>query len=456
MLAEAPSTINVRYELGHVQLSGAVNQRVKITAQALIQRLMERVGNRSIDLICIAAGIYAMDRVVKRSKSASNESGIRTFVVCFHVADLEYWRRQTVTNQLTEILHFLTGDYWLISVAPHARDENRRHQGILSLANAARPSRVALYSGGLDSAAGLACQLLRGHRDLLLLSVGHQSTIRRGCVDQVRELRHILPQAASLYHASFVIHLDHAETMRRQEQTQRARGFLFCTSAAIVASACGIRDIDVFENGPGAINLPLVSGALSDGLATRGAHPAFLLKISEFVSQALGSEIAFHLPFIEQTKASMIAELISTPFLTSWVQKSRSCVHSSWREPGITHCGVCPACIERRQAFLAAGVVDAFTRYSKDVFLLDDPLEDDYLRSYLDDALAWKRGKRGDSAVRKRLDEHRILSDLGHLPIDKMDALLRKHASEKLAVYGNLIDGASLAPSANSEWRAVA
>lgn len=443
MPRERDDTVHVHYEAGSVRLSGAVNQRLRISAEALIGNLVERSSDRAIDLLSIAAGAYALDRVVRRRKTkVKNEFGGRTFKVCFHVADATHWEGRA-KDQLTDLLYFLTSDVWLLSFALHDRSSFQRVQKTLELADAERPERLALYSGGLDSAAGLGCQLLRGQRNILLLTVGHQSTIRSRCIRQLRQLRWTMPQASTLFRASFIVHLDNAKELKEQETSQRVRGFLFCTAAALVAAAWGIHDIDLYENGPGAINLPLVAGAGSNGLSTRGAHPSFLAKMTGLASDALEHELVFGLPFLWSTKASMVREIAREPKLVPWVEQSLSCVHSSLRVPVTSHCGKCPACIERRQAFSAAGIDSDQTGYKTDLLTLADPLKDDYFRAYLENARGWMVG---DPRLKQRLQEHRRLSDMEDLNAEEVEALFYRHAREVIQVYGGML---------TPEWRPV-
>src|SRR5690606_29891616 len=122
-----------------------------------------------------------------------------------------------------------------------------------------------------------------------------------------------------------------AKRISLQERSQRSRAFLFYATAAVIAQACEIENIEVFENGVGAINLPLMTGMLAGGLATRGAHPTFLKLMSQLASAVAEKPIRYSLPFATQTKAEMLAPL-KAHRLDSWAQLSRSCVHTSWRE----------------------------------------------------------------------------------------------------------------------------
>lgn len=120
--------------------------------------------------------------------------------------------------------------------------------------------------------------------------------------------------------------------------------------------------------------------------------------------------------------------------MSDWLKRSRSCIHSSLRISGKRHCGHCAACIERRQAFRAAGITDDSRDYIVDLFDGGMPKELDYLLTYLENARDWTTHR---PLVRSRLERHRILSDMTHLPLDSMEDLLMRHALETISIYGH-------------------
>lgn len=443
MLAELPQQIEVRYSPGMVQVSGAVSQRVRITMQSMLQGMFPSVSDRLLDLVEIAAGVYAIDRIYRRSPTKSNEAGARILPICFYISEPLYWTEPAITNQVAELLHFLTGDLWLLSFAQGERAPRVR-QSVIDFGWGRQAGHVALYSGGLDSAAGLANELLEGHRDFILLTAGHQASIRRRAMRQLIALRPLLPNAASLTHLAFVVNLQNPARMRIQEMTQRSRGFLFCAAAAMVATCCGVPAVHVYENGHGAFNLPLGTGALSGGFATKGAHPTFLRMMSDLVSETLSSSVNFVLPFADFTKAEMVAKLNGVPGLAAWLTSSCSCVHSSWRERGVSHCGHCPACIERHQSFFGAGMQDQ-TAYSRQLWGRSDPLGNDYLRAYLDDALGWLEQ---DLRVLRRFRQHCGMSNIPSEDRDRLAQLCHRHAQEVVATYGQLPQSPTLRDAA--------
>ena len=276
---------------------------------------------------------------------------------------LIFWTQPDIRNLLLEILTFLTDDDWAFDfkLAQQTLGDSG-HQEFLDLPKDFHPEHGALYSGGLDSAAGLVNRHIAGANNFMLVTVGHQSGLHRRIERQIESLKRLLKSTERagprILHSTLTTSLKggKAKRMRQQERTQRSRAFLFCSAAAIAANEFGLNTIEMFENGVGAINLPLMTGMLSSGLSTRGAHPTFLRLMSELVTKVANSQIQFVLPFITKTKGEMLQELKLTDGVATWAQDSRSCVHTSLREKGKTHCGRCPACIERRQAFLSAGI----------------------------------------------------------------------------------------------------
>lgn len=409
-----------------------------MVVDAPLRSLLSYPTPRSLDLLTIASGVYAADRAVKRVAGDSNETGIRTLRLDVAVHDLSFWQRAEITEAATRILCFLTDENWSLTFKQAAAESlPLERQARLDFPWIPRPRRVALFSGGLDSAAGLANRVLAGVNDSLLLTVGHHSRLHRQCAFQVQQLGDLTRTPRQL-HATLVVRLRGgvAERMNAQEQSQRSRAFLFASAGAVVAQACGAGEIEVFENGVGAINLPLMTGMLRGGMATRGAHPTFLAWMSELASHVAEQPVRYTLPFAALTKAEMLLPLQARG-LDEWLRVSRSCIHTSLRARK-SHCGQCPGCIERRQAFVAAGIDGRVAdNYVVDV-LADAPLSlksADYLRRYLDDAVDWLGGA---ASVRRRLAWHLEATDVAPDEHAAIARLQDCHAHEVIETFGRL------------------
>ncbi|MCA9118170.1 MAG: 7-cyano-7-deazaguanine synthase, partial [Planctomycetaceae bacterium] len=84
-------------------------------------------------------------------------------------------------------------------------------------------------------------------------------------------------------------------------------------------------------------------------------RPEFTAAMRQALGLADWHQVDLYCPFVNLTKADIVrrgAEL-SVPFAETW-----SCY-----EGGQQHCGLCGTCVERREAFEQAGIVDP-TSYS--------------------------------------------------------------------------------------------
>lgn len=425
-----------------LQINGAVEQSVKLNANGFFRSLLCLPQRRSVDLLRVAAGVYAIDRICKRRKRGGNESGARQLQLTFAVQDVDFWQQADVQNLILEILQLLSGDDWRLEFvsAGHVA-EDPGYQEFLPLPASRRAERVGLYSGGLDSAAGLVNRLMADADNYLLVTVDHRSGLHTRIRAQLGELAEILVKhgrtAPSYLHSTLGTSLagGKAKRMAMQEKTQRSRAFLFCTAAAIAADAYRLETVEMFENGVGSINLPLMSGMLGNGLATNGAHPTFLHLMSKLASLVARRPIRFVLPFADLTKAEMLKELSASPELAVWAQASRSCIHTSIRDAGKTHCGHCPGCIERRQAFKVAGITEDVGVYQMDIFsdAIAKEGEAAYFGLYQLEALDWLSDRDGP---RDRMKNHLRLSGVPEAEDERIMKLQVKHSREVFEAFG--------------------
>jgi 7-cyano-7-deazaguanine synthase in queuosine biosynthesis len=406
-----------------------IRQNVFIGLNAFFKMLPRALSPRVVDLLVISSGVYVIDRIVSRTGMGGSHGGVRTFDVSFAVQDPAFWSCPEITEALCDTLGFLTGDDWSFSFDVSAENG---YQHALPIPWTA-PRRIALLSEGLDSAAGLADQVANGQSPIMTVTVAHYSALRTRTQRQIETLRKQLP-AAELYTASLVVGLRQgmAQNLRDQERTQRSRAFLFCAASIAAACACGVERVDLYENGVGAINLPLMTGMLFGGLATRGAHPTFLKKMSALGSAVTERSLVFCLPYIDSTKGEMLVRMRGLG-IEPWLQRSRSCIHTSLRLPQVTHCGVCPACIERRQAFAVANIEEDATAYAVDLF--QETLHGGgrrYFDLFLEGAASLLAD---DPRTLRRLRTCITVTGIGGTEYPRLHRLLRRHAEEIQNVF---------------------
>jgi hypothetical protein len=99
--------------------------------------------------------------------------------------------------------------------------------------------------------------------------------------------------------------------------------------------------------------------------ATRSAHPKFLRLMSRLASLIAERDVEFRLPFRLMTKGELARRLREND-LERLANLSASCVHFPQRHCEQKQCGICSACIFRRQAMATAGIKEPEDAYEYD------------------------------------------------------------------------------------------
>lgn len=301
-----------------------------------------------LDLARIGAAIYIADRLMQRPPLRPSYYPSRNLQLRFEVSDPDFWRE--IESHVRAPLQFLSDDQITLEFDYAASPPPRWVNLPLFKEDC---DVLALYSGGLDSAAGLVKRVADSNQQVLTVNVEHQPHQRKRIGDQIRSLPvdlrlRVMP---TFTRATLI----NAPPIKNQETTQRLRSFFFCALAGAVASRVGIDVIEVFENGIGAVNLPPMEGMFCGGLATRGAHPHFLRLMSQLVSKVGGRITVFKLPFKWWTKGEMVRYAIERG-AEAVLAQTVSCVHYPLRQLGpAKQCGRCPGCLGHLQAMYAAG-----------------------------------------------------------------------------------------------------
>jgi 7-cyano-7-deazaguanine synthase in queuosine biosynthesis len=325
---------------------------------------------RQVDLVRWAGAIHLADGRAKRLRQVN---GHRRPVVEVELLDPDFWERPETASLLKGCVDFLSGgDDW--TFRPR-KDTITSHSQQRSLFAGVGPRPVVcVYSGGLDSAAGLPARLVEDQgQEFLPVTVRYQS--QRGRLVQehfdllqsrgLAQPRQVRPLQVGAYTMNDRLRRDFG--IRLREVTHRCRPFLFLAVAGLVAHLEAVDVVEVYESGVGAVNLPLVSGG-SGWRTTRSTHPEFLRWMGELVSHVNGSAVRYRLPFLDRTKGEMVRRLAQMG-LAELALKSVSCItHPLRRGHTQRQCGHCPACVFRRQAMWHAGIREPDDFYLTDVF----------------------------------------------------------------------------------------
>ncbi len=317
------------------------------------------------DFLRIAVSVYVADRLLRRKRRCHPGNHRREVNLTIEVAEPDFWK-DGLLQRLSESLNFVSGDAWDLSLTNLDCSLAPERQLSLSFPMP-RDVRVCLYSGGLDSAAGLAQQLSKEpNRMTIPVTIWHQGGQRGSVKRQLAILQRTFLKSEVKPFIAKANLFESARTNGKEEPSQRTRSLLFCAAGAAVASLVGASEVEMYESGVGAINLPLLAG-LTGAKSTRSSHPAFLRQMTEIVSLIAQRSIRFQLPFAWQTKAEVVS-LLKPLDLEGLAQATASCSSYPLREKGAKQCGCCSACIFRRHALLTAGIDEPIGTYKVDLF----------------------------------------------------------------------------------------
>lgn len=307
------------------------------------------LSDAAADLLEVASTIYATDRLVPRGpwrRSGYGSDWRRAMRVRIPVRDISAWHG--VRRHLAAMLSWLTDDDWTLEFAAGQGPLTKLQQPLLPVPLS--DVDVLLFSGGLDSTAGLARDLSGAVRDVVAVSVYTNSRMQ---VLQ-REIVGVLNRTA--HRRALPVQYQVQLGLDDRENTQRSRGFLFLAAGVASAWALGRDRLRVHENGIGAINLPYLRSQVGSQ-ATRAVHPRTVTMMEQLARQLSGHPFTIETPHLEMTKAELVRAC--SPVADGALSRSLSCDYGfATRIPGTRPCGACTSCLLRRQALHAAGRSD--------------------------------------------------------------------------------------------------
>ena len=298
---------------------------VNLHLQSPSSILLAQVGARAVDLVRIAAYVYAADQSVSRGGEADahGDNWSRDFTWCLPVDDLD--PSETLGS----------------------------------------PDGVYLFSGGMDSLCAVvesAAQL--GKRPLL---VSHSPAFNIAS-RQINLARCLKERFAGQWTFPLIRLAIHRSGSDASDYSQRTRSFLFASLGSVIAQGLGLGEVYLADNGVVSLNLP-INGQLAGTKASRSTHPKFLRRFNRFIEAVLPDGPQVSKPLWDRTRAETLQILQGTNSV-ELLEETNSCAHGRYRTRLQAHCGVCSQCIDRRFATLAAGLepYDPPERYEIDIF----------------------------------------------------------------------------------------
>ncbi|MDL2196515.1 Qat anti-phage system QueC-like protein QatC [Shewanella algae] len=330
----------------HSRASGSLLKRVR--------ELGINVDANAIDLIAIASAVTAAETFELRGDAADAWS--RVMHLHIPVTDENLWNM--LSDRLSSILNFLTGDQWKFTFTktslqmPKPIVSNKSKARLNSLKGL---NSVCLFSGGLDSAVG-AIDILNGKSKYKPLLLSH--AYRGDGVKQEKIKKLLKSQYGEL---SYSISPSLMSRLKgKTDVTMRGRSFNFLAMAVLGISALrnanddsSISTIIVPENGYISINPPLTRRRIGSH-STRTTHPYFLSRLEELLEYA-GFHVKFVNPYQFKTKGEMLAKCVDQAAIAKAVPLSVSCSH--WHRKHM-QCGHCLPCLIRRSSVHHAGFTE--------------------------------------------------------------------------------------------------
>jgi hypothetical protein len=372
------------------------------------------------DLLDVAAVIYRSERQLPR-RGPSNPN-VR-YELVMPLIDPDVWTGKP-QSLLEDILGFLGMAEWRVQFVRRPR---RRRQYYTSVPQKRPVSRVALWSGGLDSTSGIGAELVPTSGTRLCSFYTRQASLQSKLAE---ELKYPTPTQWRLAGAE------------GRGRSFFYRSFLFLALGAATAETFGAREIVQFENGILASSIPPVPSLAM----TKHAHPRLHRLLEQLLESITGREWRIENPLSQMTKreateamrrkqGSKKAAELAAQTQSCWnlsaphafgVRKFRG----QTKRPN-EHCGVCVPCIIRRTALPQEDFV----------FDLNEPSVRGHAKlgahflEYAEFVLAI-RAASGQAGLRRVLPAEGLeLIDDGFTDLKSLEILLRKFADEFVETF---------------------
>lgn len=293
------------------------------------------------DLVRIAGAAYLADRLTKRPTYFTRNIEVRVAV-----ADVTRWK--PCVDLIANLLRWLTGDNWTLSLVPQQQISGGPPRDSVSTSTVARS---ALLSGGLDSFLGALDSL---HADEAVKFIGHE--------DSATVIKKVQAGVAKWLVDSYKIAPAYSRFEFRQaaalsERTSRSRSLLFMSMGVAHASGIGASELVIAENGYTSLNLPLHPNR-AGALSTRSTHPETFRRVNEVLDHA-GLGVHLSNPFALLTKGEELRYVADLNPPNGWTEIAASTMSCSKLDGARIkggnsqlHCGLCMPCLVRRGALV--------------------------------------------------------------------------------------------------------
>jgi 7-cyano-7-deazaguanine synthase in queuosine biosynthesis len=349
-------------------------KNVDLRIDYITRKMLGNLPDVLVDLLEVASYVFYADQRLKRVSDILPEYGAswrRRLKFTIPVRCLDVWRSADVRSALASTLGFLSDDMYEFTFT---QSDSRGYNNTLYFNDLIDQNlendKVVLFSGGIDSFAGVVWDLVQNGKSLTLVS--HSSSVKARSVQE--RLVTAINDQGYRNKISYIPVIVGTKGEDPIENTQRSRSFLFACLGLVVARMSGKSSFTFYENGVVSINLPL-GGDVIGGRATRTTHPRVIRGLESFFSLLVGDQIEIETPLQWLTKAE-VTTLIADAGFSDSLRDTVSCTRTHVWGNDQWHCGVCSQCIDRRFGILGANLsnLDPAEGYQHQLFL--DPRQD--------------------------------------------------------------------------------
>ncbi|MCP4677435.1 MAG: hypothetical protein GY854_18360 [Deltaproteobacteria bacterium] len=304
------------------------------------------------DLLSIATYVFAAERIYSLGyDTEATRMRRRHFRYLVGVRCPEFWSVSRIRKELERVLFLLSGHAYTFMFRPVIDGDC----GFSLLPRPTKPSPgerelddVLLLSGGLDSLGGAVDQILKRNKRAALVS--HCSSTLAWQIQSI--LAYELQRRIEAHPIHVTIRVIPIDNQYRKERPQPASAFLHVVLAGIIAHLAGLDRVCLYANGVSSQILPLTPPAQGI-MPVPAAHPHVLAAFSRLLSAVAETSFKIENPFEHKTRTEIIHRIKNCE-AEALIHHTASC-RSSPFSSRVHHCGVCPKCIDRRFAMIAAG-----------------------------------------------------------------------------------------------------
>ena len=387
------------------------------------------------DLLDIAIALYAADIAVMRGE---RERWPREIELALPVRRPDLWH--DLGEHLRRLTYELSRDTFRFTF--YESDEIPSTQ-----AAGAEPARfdadcVSMLSGGLDSLAGAAMLQETGRRPVYTMHRSGNPAVRTAQDRALAALEQHWPGQSAARPCTVEPDPRGEGALpypppERREPSRRCRSLLFMALALVTAEAVGVDEVFMPENGVLTTGMPL-SAARAGSMSTHSTHPGALQLMNE-IAGAAGLSGRLLNPFVYQTKAELIRDILAPNLSISEIQSTVSC----WAV-GRAHrqCGGCIPCLLRQIGM-------AWAELPEEAYMIEllsrprDYVGTDAYGHLVDMLRQAERASRMSEA--EMLVTHPELLSLhsAGIDVDEVVAMLKRHADQTLTVVRERYPGAA-------------